>query len=171
VKLLALAAGFGLALAACGGTSASRSSATTSAPTPSTSAATHSTNSTTATTTNPLPTLGLTGAWFGGAGFGQVEPGEVFLGGDPTGLVTSIRWRSWGGSEAEGTGTSTYVAANQTTADGSQQTATIVAFDVGTCAGHAAYQEVEWYFPSEGGTFDPSQAVYACKKGYVNPNE
>jgi hypothetical protein len=100
-----------------------------------------------------------------------VEPAEVFLGGDPTGLVTSIRWQSWGGSKAEGTGTSTYVAANQITADGSQQTATIVAFDVGTCAGHAAYQEVEWYFPREGGTFDPSHAVYACKQGYVNPNE
>lgn len=61
-------------------------------------------------------------------------------------------WQSWGGATATGTGTSTYVAPGQSVAQGSQQTATVVASDLGTCAGAAAYQQVKWYFPSEGET-------------------
>lgn len=160
-------------LAACGGPTRLAQSTTTTAQTTTTPTSLVPAPTSTVpapTTTNPPATLGLAGAWTAGVGFGQVEPSEVFLGGDPTGLVTSIHWQSWGGSVATGTGTSWYVAPNQITADGSHQTATIVAFDLGTCVGHAAYQEVEWYFPSEGGKFDPSQAVYACEQGYVNPN-
>lgn len=158
-----LAIGFAVlssgALGACGGSRALPASTTMS----------HEPHRT--TTTSLRPTLGLTGAWFEGAGFGQVEPSEVYLGGDPTGQVTGIGWQSWGASEATGLGLSWYVAPNQGTADGGQRTAAIVAFDLGTCAGHPAYQEVEWYFPAVGGSFDPSRAVYACQKGYVNPNE
>jgi hypothetical protein len=107
------------------------------------------------------PVLGqLAGVFAHGTGFGQVRPAEVFNGGDPTGLVSKITWSSWGGATATGSGTSTYVAANQPVAAGRPQPATIVAFDLGTCHGKLMYQAVEWYFPQHGqafsGTFVPS---------------
>jgi hypothetical protein len=85
-------------------------------------------------------------------------------------MVTAIDWNSWGGSRATGAGTGFYVGPNQITADGSHQPATVVAFDLGTCDGHAAYQEVEWHFAGEGESFDPSQAFYTCTMGYVSSN-
>jgi len=98
-----------------------------------------------------VPTLGVAGA-FGpdGVGFGSVRPTEISLGGDPTGTLARISWQSWGGSRA--TGTSTYVAPDQTVAQGSQQTATVVAYDLGTCNGGRAYQQVTWYFLQHGQT-------------------
>jgi hypothetical protein len=39
-----------------------------------------------------------------GFGWGKEEPEKIFNGGDPSGLVTDIRWRSWGGPEAIGFG-------------------------------------------------------------------
>lgn len=128
----------------------------------------------TTTTTTPastvssgLPTLGLTGAWPDGSGFGQVEPVEVYLGGDPSGRITSIEWQSWGGAEATGEGIALYVPPGKNLPEGSTQAATIVAFDLGTCAGSEAYQEVEWYFPGEGEAFNPTSAEFTCKLGYV----
>jgi hypothetical protein len=92
----------------------------------------------------------------------------VYLGGDPTGRLTSIKWSSWGGAEATGSGTGFYVPPNTITADGSGQPAIVIAFDLGTCAGHPAYEEIEWYFAGKGGKFDPTQALYACTEGYAN---
>ena len=159
-----------LTFAGCGGPSPGRSTSATTRPTaPTTAEATTSTTSPSTSTTSPTTsTLGLTGAWFEGSGFGEVEPSQVYLGGDPTGRLTSINWSSWGGAEATGSGSGWYVPPNTITADGSDQPATVIAFDLGTCADHSAYQEVEWYFAGEGGTFDPTQALYACTKGYVN---
>jgi hypothetical protein len=40
---------------------------------------------------------------------------------------------------------------------------TVVAFDLGSCnGGPPAYEEVEWYFPGDGQTFDPNNATNAC---------
>jgi hypothetical protein len=39
---------------------------------------------------------------------------------------------------------------------GVSRTATVQAFNLGMCHGKLMYQAVEWYFPSEGGTFDPN---------------
>jgi hypothetical protein len=39
-----------------------------------------------------------------GAGWGAVRPHRIFNGGDPSGLVDHIHWRSWGGAVAVGTG-------------------------------------------------------------------
>jgi hypothetical protein len=99
------------------------------------------------------PTLGVAGA-FGanGVGFGAVRPTEISLGGDPTGILTGISWQSWGGAQATGTGTSTYVAPGQSVAQGTQETATVVASGLGTCKGAPAYQQVVWYFPQNGQT-------------------
>lgn len=51
-------------------------------------------------------------------GYGHAEPAVVFNGGDPTGLVTGIKWSSWGGPTARGVGTSDYVAQGSNVADG-----------------------------------------------------
>jgi hypothetical protein len=43
------------------------------------------------------------------------------------------------------------------------ETATVVAFDLGTCDGSTpAYQEVTYYFPQDGETFDPTKSTNAC---------
>jgi hypothetical protein len=100
-------------------------------------------------------------------GFGEVRPATVFNGGDPTGLVMHITWSSWGGNTAIGTGTSDYVGPNQTVAGGTEETVTIVAFDLGTCGGTLMYQAVEWYFPQHGQNFNPSQYEDICTGSYV----
>lgn len=111
------------------------------------------------------PVLGVASAFRPSAvGFGQVRPVEISLGGDPTGLVTGIFWQSWGGSEATGSGASTYVAPGQSVAQGTQETATVIASDLGTCGGKPAYQQVKWYFPSEGETLSTgaNSTINAC---------
>jgi hypothetical protein len=116
----------------------------------------------------PAPTLGrLAGAFFQGEGFGQVEPSTVFNGGDPTGLVRDVVWRSWGGPTAVGSGTSDYVGPAQTVAGGTEEPATVVAFDLGTCQGRLMYQAVEWYFPQHGQTFDPHRYEDICTGTFV----
>jgi hypothetical protein len=157
-----------VSFAACGGPGRSTSATTLPAPTTTTPAPATTTSLPTTTTSPSSTTLGLAGAWFEGSGFGGVEPSLVYLGGDPTGRLTSIKWSSWGGAEASGSGSGWYVSPNTSTADGSDRPATVTAFDLGICAGHPAYQEVEWYFAGEGGKFDPTQALYACTEGYVN---
>jgi hypothetical protein len=138
--------------------STSRPSTTTSAPSTTTLATTPAASAST-------PTLGLTGAYFSGAGFGQVEPSAIYLGGDPTGALGSIHWSSWGGAEATGTGIGSYDAPNEPVYASTHEPATVIAFDLGTCADHPAYQAVDWYFPGEGGTFVASQGEDACAQG------
>jgi hypothetical protein len=136
-----------------------------------TTSSTPGTTTTTTTTTKPStasgapPTLGLASA-FGpsSAGFGQVRPSEISLGGDPTGMVSGISWQSWGGARASGTGTGTYVGPGQTAAQGSPEPADVVASGLGTCGGAPAYQQVTWYFPTEGQSLSTTtvSTVDAC---------
>ena len=93
-----------------------------------------------------------------------MRPAEISLGGDPTGVLSGITWQSWGASQATGTGTSTYVGPNQTVAQGTQETATVVASGLGVCGGKAAYQQVKWYFPQQGETLSTGAnvTIYAC---------
>ena len=158
-----LVLGSGLVAASCssgGGGSASGSSTSTSTtqtpprvPTSAASTTTMGAGGSSTTTAGGTaggvePTLGVSGA-FGaaGVGFGTVRPTEISLGGDPTGILTGITWQSWGGDRATGSGTSTYVAPGQSVAQGTQETATVVAYGLGTCKGASAYQQVVWYFP------------------------
>lgn len=107
----------------------------------------------------------MAAAWGASAiGFGQIKPAEISLGGDPTGMLTGITWQSWGGATATGTGTGTYVGPNQTAAQGTQETANVVASDPGTCAGKPAYQQVKWYFPQQGETLSTgaTTTINAC---------
>jgi hypothetical protein len=98
-----------------------------------------------------VPTLGQPAGLFAhGAGFGQVKPARIFNGGDPTGLVTHVAWRSWGGPHAVATGMNDYVGPGQSVASGTEEPATVVAFNLGTCDGKLMYRAVEWYFPQHG---------------------
>ena len=113
----------------------------------------------------PSPTLGVAAAWGASAiGFGEVKPAEISLGGDPTGTLTGITWQSWGGATATGTGTGTYVGPNQTVAQGTEESANVVASDPGTCGGKPAYQQVKWYFPQQGETLSTgaTTTINAC---------
>ena len=115
-----------------------------------------------------VPTLGqLAGDFAQGQGFGQVKPARIFNGGDPTGLVTHVVWSSWGGTQATATGTAEYVGPNQSVASGTEESATVVAFDLGTCDGKYMYQAIEWYFPQHNQAFNPSTYENICTGGYV----
>ena len=115
-----------------------------------------------------VPTLGRpAGVFAHGEGFGQVRPPKIFNGGDPTGLVSHITWKSWGGARAYGTGMSDYVGPGQSVATGTQQRVTVVAFNRGTCHGRQAYRAVEWYFPAHGGRFTPHRYENICTGAYV----
>ncbi len=99
-------------------------------------------------------------------GFGKVAPKEVFNGGDPTGLVTSITWHDWGKAQAVGTGPQLLRRTNQPVAEGKVEPVRIVAFDLGTCNGRYMYAAVEWYFPQHGQKFDPGQFEDVCIGAY-----
>lgn len=164
-----------IVLAGCGGSPPSAApkstfstSTSVSAPTSTSTVPATTTTQPAPTTTAPTPVLGrLAGDFAHGEGFGQVKPSLVSNGGDPTGIVSGITWSSWGGAMATGTGTSDYVGPNQSVADGTEESATIVAFDVGTCDGTYMYQAVEWYFPEDGQSFDPGQYEDICTGTYV----
>jgi hypothetical protein len=101
------------------------------------------------------PTLGLASVVSTGEGFGRVRPRTVSYGGDPTSLVSRIKWASWGGARAVGHGVADWVWPGWCVACGSVELpATVVAFGLTTCQGHSAYSYVEWYFPSRGMSFD-----------------
>jgi hypothetical protein len=108
------------------------------------------------------PTLGL--AWpVTSRGYGEVQPAVIDNGGDPTGLVTKITWESWGGPIAIGHGTTTWVPPQAAVGQGRQERATVVAYRLGVCGGHPAYQAVQHYFPGHGETFDASAETFnAC---------
>lgn len=95
-------------------------------------------------------------------GYGSARPATIDNGGDSTGIVTGVRWQSWGGAQATGTGTAYYDPPGKPFADAVAQTATVVAFDLGTCDGVLMYQAVEWYFPQSGGSFDPGTYLDDC---------
>ena len=152
-------------------------SATTSA---AAAAATTTTLAPPPTTTTPPSTSAAGGpllgsaAWVGALGFagegvqgfGEVAPAAINAAGGnaPGSYVISISWSNWGASQAMGQGQSTYVSnPNAPLSDATQDTVTVVAFDLGSCnGGPPAYEEVEWYSPSQGQTFDPSTATNAC---------
>ena len=105
------------------------------------------------------PTLGV--VWASNQkGYGTVRPSIIFNGGDPTGLVQNITWSSWGGEQGIGSGTAEYVAPNEAVYQGHDEPATVVAFDLGSCAGAQRYGRVSWYFPQHGESFDPKRNHY-----------
>jgi hypothetical protein len=76
-----------------------------------------------------------------------VRPGGINNGCDPTGIVTGITWTSWNGRQARGTGTGWW--GEPTVAAGKSEPVELLAYDLGECKGHPAYQHVVWWFPNE----------------------
>jgi hypothetical protein len=99
-------------------------------------------------------------------GYGHARPSTIYNGGDPTGLVQHIQWKTWGAAQAIGTGTAEYVGPHQVVAQGTQQPARIVLFQLGSCRGRRAYDAIEWYFPQHGQHFDLHQYINACTGTY-----
>jgi hypothetical protein len=109
----------------------------------------------------------LAGDFADGTGWGEAEPSTIYNGGDPTGLVSHIKWKSWGGAQALGTGMSDYVGPDESVATGTQEPVTVVAFDVGPCGGVVMYRAVEWFFSGHNGSFNPKQYEDVCAGTYV----
>jgi hypothetical protein len=99
-------------------------------------------------------------------GYGHARPSAIYNGGDPTGLVQHIQWKTWGTAQAVGTGIAEYVGPHQIVAEGTPQPARIVLFQLGSCRGRPAYDAIEWYFPQHGQHFDPHQYINACTGTY-----
>ena len=95
------------------------------------------------------PTLG---SHLGGKtkGFGQVQPRTVFLGGDPTGLVAQLIWKSWGKPVTVGTGTGYYPPPGKPVAAAVRVTITLTASSLGACKGHQAYKRLSFTFLYKG---------------------
>ena len=92
----------------------------------------------------------------GTRGFEKVKPGEIYYGGDPTGLVCRIHWHTWGGRVARGTGVGWYISGNQSVNEGHTAVATVVASKLGTWEGRPAYNRLTWSFPNHGRDHAPS---------------
>lgn len=95
-------------------------------------------------------------------GYGSVRPSTIDNGGDPTGIVTDVSWKSWGGAQAIGSGMGYYDPPNVPVFRSTKERTTVVAFDLGTCNGTYMYQAIEWYFPESGGSFNPTNYLNVC---------
>ena len=89
-------------------------------------------------------------------GFAQAKPREIFYGGDPTGLVCNIRWKTWGARIATGYGTGWYVNSHQSVAHGHPAVAIVKASHLGRWHGRRAYLRLRWSFPQHGSQHAPS---------------
>ena len=89
-------------------------------------------------------------------GFGKAKPSEIFYGGDPTGLVCNIRWKTWGARIATGYGTGWYVNSHESVAQGHPAVAIVKAAHLGRWHGKRAYLSLRWSFPRHGTQHVPS---------------
>jgi hypothetical protein len=62
--------------------------------------------------------------------------------------------------------TAEWIGPHQDIAEGNQQPARIVLFQLGSCHGQRAYHAIEWYFPQHGQHFDLHQYINACTGTY-----
>jgi len=91
----------------------------------------------------------------GGVGWGSQHPSEIFNGGDPSGLVSKIHWRSWGAPTADGHGLNAIFKPH----GGYYRRRVRIelrAYDLGRCAtdGPLAYRKLEAREPSRPGGRD-----------------
>jgi hypothetical protein len=103
-----------------------------------------------------LPVLGRTWGPYQ-RGYGEVKPYAIDNGGDPTGIVEHVHWRSWGADRAVGHGVGYFQPPGKIVADSVVEPASVVAFDLGTCNGLRAYNAIQWYYPQHGEKFDPTR--------------
>jgi serine protease Do len=116
----------------------------------------------------PCPAVVLGTEWAPNQqGYGTTAPKVVYNGGSPSGRVQDIAWKDWGSDRSFGSGTGLYVGPDQSTAEGTLEPATVVAFNLGTCGGTASYNAVTWFFPGRGQEFDPDSYINPCTGDYV----
>ena len=90
-----------------------------------------------------MPTLGSRGLQTPtyAAEWGEVRPAEIYNGGDPSGDVVHVSWKTWGGSLANGWGKSWAFKPH----GGYYRTAVLAhlrAERLGKCSGHRAYEKL-----------------------------
>jgi hypothetical protein len=93
-------------------------------------------------------------------GFGTVRPRTVSGGGDPSSAIDSIAWRSWGGATARGRGMGCFVPAGKPLSACVRRPVEVIAANLGRCDGHRAYEDLGWWFPTEGQRFDAAADFY-----------
>jgi hypothetical protein len=156
VPQLILAAAIAALAAGCSTTAAAPTSSSTASVAPTSAAPTP-------TPTTAVVVLGSASNFGPSAkGFGEAQPSTIFLGGDPTGLVTDVTWSSWGAATANGMGTAVN-AAHSTVASAPHEQATVVASNPQTCNGVTMYTRLVWYFPSDGGTYAKAVAQFGSQ--------
>ena len=101
-------------------------------------------------------------------GFGTVRPRVVSGGGDPASEIDTITWRSWGGPTARGRGIGCYVPAGKPIALCVRRPVEVIATRLGSCSGRRAYEDLGWWFPTEGQRFDATADFYI--RGCVSPS-
>lgn len=114
------------------------------------------------------PTLGS--ADLSAAGLGLVRPPNLFSGVQLS-EVRNIVWANWGSPEAVGVGEQEWVWPGTCDACNGASRATVVAFALGSCDGHASYNAVESYFPEYGQSFQPGDYENTCshRGSYTEP--
>jgi hypothetical protein len=90
------------------------------------------------------PVLGAKRAFPNGAGFGMVKPRHVFLGGDPTGNVTSLSWHNWGRQQSTGFGTGW--CPGRSVASGHPCAVSLHVYALANCHRRRAYTKMAFYF-------------------------
>lgn len=117
---------------------------------------------TTAPSSRPTPPEPVLAAPIGKAsvGFGTVRPRAVSGGGDPASAIDSITWLSWGGPTARGRGTGCYVPAGKPISACVRRPVEVIATRLGSCDGRRAYEDVGWWFPTEGQVYDATADFY-----------
>ena len=110
-----------------------------------------------------VPVLGSHAAFANGAGFGTVKPRTVYLGGDPTGQVSSIRWHRWGSGRAVGFGRGW--CPGSSVASGHPCLAAVHVYGLGSCHGRPAYRALAFYF-KQGATWVAGSKWNTCTGQY-----
>jgi hypothetical protein len=96
------------------------------------------------------------------SGYGEAHPRKISNGGDPSGLLLDVHWKHWGSKRATGWGRGLFIWPGLAVAEGIRARARVVAFHLGTCEGHAAYNAVEWFFPAYGQHFHADLGGQIC---------
>lgn len=113
-----------------------------------------------------LPVLGSSHAFPNGKGFGVVQPRTVYLGGDPTGQVSKLRWQQWGSSKIIGFGQGW--CPGKSVASGHYCTTSLHLYGLDSCHGHRAYSMMIFYFkPSPRRRWTAGAKLNVCTGQYV----
>lgn len=100
------------------------------------------------TTPNSIPVLGSGGV--PRVGFGTSQPGEVYFGGDPTGMFKRLSWSHWGYAEATGSGEGYYDPPDAPSSASVATRVILTASSLGVCHGKLAYRELAVTFVYQG---------------------